>query len=316
MFGVNDVRVVESPKPQITDDGEVLMQVRACGVCPTDVRKYRTGDAGTLKLPMNLGHEYSGDAVEVGARVTNVRAGMRVSGEWFLGYADFAKVPAERVEGMLELPDSVTYEEATFLEPLADCFHCIGEQANVMVGDKVAIIGAGTMGVLKIMVAKAAGLQVMSCDLLEHRRTAAKGFGADLVVTPDEMEKTAREWTDGKGLDAVILSAGIPVAVNQALTMVKNRGTVVMFGGFKRGSTATIDPNLIHYKEAVLTGCFWVGVPPYNDRRFYRKALQAIADKSVPVAKLITHRFPLEDISKALEAAESLEGYKVMINIS
>jgi L-iditol 2-dehydrogenase len=315
MFGVNDVRVVESPKPQI-NEREVLIKVRACGVCPTDVRKYRTGDGGTLKLPLNLGHEYAGDAMEVGAQVPHVRPGMRVSGEWFVGYADFAKPPAERVSGLLELPASVTYEEATFLEPLADCFHCIGQQANAMVGDKIAIIGAGTMGVLKLMVAKAAGLQVMSCDMLEHRRTAAKGFGADLVVSPEEIEKTAREWTDGKGLDAVILSAGIPVAVNQALTMVKNRGTVVMFGGFKRGSTATIDPNLIHYKEAVLTGSFWVGAPPHGDRQFYRKALQAIADKSVPVAKLITHRFPLEDIVKALEAAESLEGYKVMINVS
>ena len=315
MFAVDDVRVVETPKPRI-NDGEILMKVRACGVCPTDVRKYRTGDGGALKLPMNLGHEFAGDAVEVGPRVTHVKPGMRTSGEWFVGYADFAAIPEDRVSGVMPLPDNVTYEEATFLEPLADCIYCVERQSNVILGDKIGIIGAGTMGLMKMMVAKAAGIDVMMCDVLEHRRTTAKEFGADLVVSPDEVEKTAREWTEGQGLDAVILSAGVPSAVNQALTMVKNRGHVVFFGGFKRGVTAVIDPNLIHYKEAVVTGSYWVGAPGYGDRKFYHKSMQAIAAKTVPVAKLITHRFPLEDIVKALETMESLEGLKVIITIS
>ena len=314
MFGVNDVRVVETPVPQI-NGGQILMKVRACGVCPTDVRKYRTGDGGTLKLPMNLGHEFSGDVVEVGERITHVKPGMRVSGEWFVGYADYAAIPEDRTEAVMPLPASVSYEEATFLEPLADCIYCVERQSNVMLGDKIAIIGAGTMGLMKMMVAKAAGINVMMCDVLQHRRDTAKEYGADLVVSPDDLAKTAREWTDGKGLDAVILSAGVPSAVNQALELVKNRGHVVFFGGFKRGTTATIDPNLIHYKEVIVTGSYWVGAPPYGDRKFYHKSMQAIADKSVPVAKLITHRFPLEDIVKALETMESLEGLKVIVTM-
>ena len=134
-------------------------------------------------------------------------------------------------------------------------------------------------------------------------------------MAPEDVEQTVREWTGGTGCDGVIMSAGIPAAVNQAFTIAKNRGYIVLFGGFKRGSTATIDPNLIHYKEVNVTGSYGVGVPPLHDVKWYHKAMAAIADGQVPVASLITGRVPLEDIVRGLETMESLRSYKVMVNI-
>lgn len=314
MYGIGDLRVVDAPIPKINDD-EVLIAVRACGICPTDVRKLRTGNHGVIKLPMNLGHEWTGDVVEAGSNVTRLKPGMRVLGDWFTGYAEYAVLQAEFIPFSLELPDTVSYEEGTFVEPLADCVYCIEQTIDAEIGDKIAIIGQGTMGQMKLLVAKHRGLEVMVSDMRADRLEYSERFGADLAVTPDKFLEAAKEWTDGKGLDAVVLSVGAPPAVNQALEAVRVRGGVSLFGGFKHGSTATIDPNLIHYKEIRLTGSYWVGAPPdYGDRKYYVKAMQLIADKTVPVAELITHRFPLEDISKGFEVMESLEGFKVMID--
>jgi L-iditol 2-dehydrogenase len=315
MYGVGDVRVVDSPKPQVNKN-EVLIAVRACGICPTDIRKYRTGDNGTLPLPMNLGHEFSGDVVEVGADVKNIKPGMRIMADGYVGYAEYAKIVDHFIPFIMELPDGVTYEEATFVEPLADCIYCVERRANVELDDKLVIIGGGTMGLMKLKVAKHRGVKVMMSDPLEHRREFALKFGADFAVKPEDLDLAVKDWTNGKGADAVILSAGVPGAVNQAMTVVKNRGHVVFFGGFKKGITAVIDPNLIHYKEIMVTGSYFVGVPPYSDRAMFVKSLSLIAQKVVPVAELITHRFPLGEIVKGLETAESLNGYKVMINIS
>ncbi len=315
MYGIGDVRVVDSPKPQI-DNKEVLIAIRACGVCPTDIRKYRTGDNGTLPLPMNLGHEFAGDVVEVGADVKNVKVGQRVMGDGYVGYAEYARITDHFVPFIMELPEGVTYEEATFTEPLADCIYCVERRANVGVDDKLVILGGGTMGLMKLKVAKHAGVKVMVSDPLEHRREFALKFGADFAVKPEELDEAVKDWTRGQGADAVIMSAGVPSAINQAMTVVKNRGHVVFFGGFKKGVTATIDPNLIHYKEIIVTGSYFVGVPPYSDRAWFEKSLSLIAQKVVPVADLITHRFPLDGIVTGLEAAESLNGYKVIINIA
>jgi len=316
MYAIGDLRVVDSPEPKNNED-EILVAVRACGICPTDVRKYRTGNHGVLKLPMNLGHEWTGDVIEVGSKVENIKPGMRILGDGFAGYAEYAVVTSEYVPYSLELPDSISYEEGTFIEPLADCVYCIEQTIDVTMGDKIGIIGQGTMGQMKLKVAKHRGLQVMVSDMRDDRLEHSKKFGADLAVKPDEFLETAREWTDGNGLDAVILSVGAPPAVNQALEAVRERGWISLFGGFKHGSTATIDPNLIHYKEVFMTGSYWVGIPgKYSDRKFYVKAMQLIAEKIVPVGELITHRFSLEDSMKGFEVMESLEGFKVMINIS
>ena len=315
MYGIGDLRVVEEPRPTITDD-EILVAVRACGICPTDIRKYRTGNHGVMKLPMNLGHEFTGDAVEVGANIKHIKPGMRIVGDGYAGYTELAVVAAEYAASSFVLPDSVSYEDGTFLEPLADCVYCVESTIKVNMGDKIAIVGQGTMGQMKLRVAKSRGLKVMAVDVRDDRLEHSKKWGADVVVKPDQFLEAAKDWTKGQGLDATILSVGAPSALNQAMEAVKARGWISLFGGFKHGTTATIDPNLIHYKEIYITGSYWVGVPgKYGDRKWYAKAMQLIAEKIVPVNELITHRFPLDEIVKGFEVMESLEGFKVMINM-
>lgn len=317
MYGIGDLRVVDLPRPTITDD-QILVAVRACGICPTDIRKYRTGNHGVLKLPMNLGHEFTGDVVEVGANIKHIKPGMRILGDGYAGYTELAVITAEYAHGSFELPDNVSYEDGTFVEPLADCVYCIESTIHVAMGDKIAIIGQGTMGQMKLKVAKHRGLKVMAVDVRDDRLEHSKKWGADLVVKPDDFVEAARDWTKGQGLDAVVLSVGAPAALNQAMQAVKERGWISLFGGFKNGATATIDPNLIHYKEIYITGSYWVGIPgKYSNRnRWYGKSIELIAERIVPVNELITHRFPLDEIVKGFEVMESLEGFKVIINIS
>jgi L-iditol 2-dehydrogenase len=315
MYGIGDLRVVESPIPEFNND-EMLVRIHACGICPTDIRKYRVGNHGVAKLPMNLGHEWAGDVVQVGSQVKQFKPGMRIASNGYAGYAEYAVVAPRFVAFSQELPDGVTYEEGTFVEPLADCVYCIESTIKVNMGDKIAIIGQGTMGQMKLKVAKHRGLKVMVSDTLDHRLEHSKKFGADMAVKPDEFLEAARDWTNGEGLDAVVLSVGAPPAINQAMEAVKERGWITLFGGFKQGSTATIDPNLIHYKEIFITGSYWVGIPgKYGDRKYYVKSLQLIADKIVPVEELITHRYTLDDIAEGFRVMESLEGFKVMIDI-
>ena len=113
MYGIGDLRVVESPIPEFKDD-EMLVKVHACGICPTDIRKYRVGNHGVAKLPMNLGHEWAGDVVQVGSRVKQFKPGMRVASNGYAGYAEYAVVAPRFIPFSQELPDNVTLRRRYF----------------------------------------------------------------------------------------------------------------------------------------------------------------------------------------------------------
>ena len=162
LYGKNDLRIVEVDKPKIGPT-DILVKVKACAVCPTDIRRYRTGSRKvhgqdrTFNFPLNSGHEWTGEVVEVGEGVKGFRKGMRISaGGVFGGYAKYTSVPQHfiRLDMVLELPDNVSYEEGTFVEPLADCIHAVRDRSKVKAGDTIAIIGAGQMGLQQLMVAK------------------------------------------------------------------------------------------------------------------------------------------------------------------
>ena len=323
LFAIGDVRVVESPKPKITDD-EILVAVRSCGVCPTDARKFKTGDHGVPSWPFNMGHEWTADVAEVGRNVKKWKVGQRVAVTSYGGYAEYVKIGPEELEpgqraidSLLELPDSVTYEEGTFVEPLADAIHSVVDQARVSIGDRLVIVGAGQLGLQHLMVAKTLGARVLVSDMVESRLTAAKEFGADVVVRPDKEDAAAavKEWTQGKGADAVVVAAGAAKAAEQALLMVRKAGRVVLFAGFEGHQTMSFDPNILHYGEIILTGSYWVGVRPNSNIGLYSRALELIESKQTPVGKLVTHRYGLADLRPALEKVMSKDGLKVMINV-
>ncbi len=321
LYGIGDLRLVDLPKPEPEPD-EVLMRVTVCGVCPTDIRKYRVGNGGVLKFPFNMGHEWVGEVVEVGRDVEDVTVGARLVGGGYAGYAEYAPLGGHSlrpVKGQpMLVPDDVTDEEATFVEPLADAVHSIVDQGKVVIGDTVLILGAGQLALQHLMVAKAVGATVIVSEPLAERRELAKRFGADHVIdgsSTEEVVAAVQELTGGKGADAAIVTIGSPEASHTGVEAVAPRARVVLFGGYDRGVTTTLDLNTIHYKEIELVGSYWVGVPPYNNLDLYDVALRLIREKKVRVADLITHRMPLEEIHGAFDAIRTRAGMKAMIYI-
>ncbi len=321
LYGVEDLRLVDVPCPPVRPD-DVLVKVRACGLCPTDLRKYLTGDAGTLDLPMNLGHEWVGIVAQVGENVSGFREGMRVFGDTYHGYAEYAPISAETrrlsfPNGPLSIPDAVSDEELTFVEPLADCIHAVEDQARVEAGQTVVVCGAGQMGLQVTALARARGARVITSEPRADRRRLALDFGATVTIDPlfHDLVGEVGQLTGGTGADSIILCIGVPSLVNEALMTTRDMGRVVLFAGFERPAVAQIDPNLIHYKELVVTGSEWFGVPPNHRPELYQQAIDLIAQGSVPVKRLISHRFRLEEIGEAFSTVASSSALKVVIQV-
>jgi L-iditol 2-dehydrogenase len=321
LFGVEDLRVVEVPKPETGPDG-VLVRVTACAVCPTDLRKFRTGDNGELAYPFNMGHEWVGEVAEVGERVHSVEPGARVVGDGYVGYAEYALLPIDMLRldngKPLTIPTSVSDEEATFVEPLADNIHAVVDQAKLSRGQTVLIIGAGQMALQQMLVARLLGATTIVSEPLAERRALARRLGADYVLDPatQNVPATVRELSGGAGTDVSILSIGSPEGMLSALDSVHPKGRVVLFAGFERGTTVTLDPNIIHYRELEVVGSEWVGTPPDHNLSLYRTALEMIEHKQIPVAELITHRMALEEIHAAFDAMRNRDGLKAVIHMN
>jgi len=321
LFGIRDLRIVEIPKPKCEPDG-LIVRVSACGICPTDIRKYLTLDHGSLHLPMNLGHEWVGVIDEVGPQVCGFHSGMRIIGDTYDGYAEYAALGSETLRtsfpnGPLSIPSHVSDEELTFVEPLADCIHAVIDQAQVHAGDTVVIIGAGQMGLQLTAVAALQGATVIVSEPQPLRREMALEFGATHTIDPksNDVLKEVMALTGGQGVQSVIVSIGDPSLVNLALEMLANRGRAVLFGGFPRPARADFDPNLIHYKELTLTGSEWIGVPPHHRPELYQSAVNLIAEQKVPVKRLITACFPFSRIHEAFDAALDPSSLKIIVRM-
>lgn len=314
LYGIEDLRVVEIDRPSVGPE-DILIKVKACAVCPTNVRYYRSKGHEEMSFPINHGHEYAGDVVEVGEEIKDFRVGDRVVGVSLGGFAEYALFSGEiaRKYGLacLKIPQGTTYEEATFTEPVADCIHAVMDQAQVKLGDKVTVIGAGPMGLQQMMLARLSGAVVYVSETMETRLKYAEDFGADRVIdaSKENPVEAVKGLTKGEGVDAVLVTIGHPAAINQGLQMAKRRGRVVIFGGAPTGTTMPLDPNIIHYGEIILTGSSGVG----GRVELFSMALDIISSKKIPVAKLVTHRFPLEQIQRAYEATENKVGLKVMV---
>lgn len=318
LYGKEDLREVTIDVPEVGPN-DVLIKVKACGICPTDARKYYTLSGILPTLPFNLGHEWAGEVVEVGESVTEFAPGMRVVGTEFGGYAEYvlmSRLNAQRWWTLTEIPKGVSYEEATFTEPLADTIHCLVDQGKVRLGDWVLIIGAGQMGLQHVMVAKHIGAKVMVSDVIEERLRYAKRFGADIVLNPkrDNVAEVAREVTRGKGVDVAVLTTVNQSTMDQALECIGKKSRIVIFAGVREGLKVSIDTNKIHYNEAIMIGSEWVGVDTPN-KSLYKIALELIASGSAPVKELITHRVRLsvEEIKRSFEMIRSAKTLKSVV---
>ncbi len=315
-YGIRDIRLVQSPIPVI-GPAEILVKVKKCAVCPTDVRKYNYENYTHLQIPTNLGHEWSGEIVEVGKNIKKFTIGMRVGGEGFFGYAEYGKVTEDLLRYLVHLPDTVSFEEATFLEPMADCLHALSKRGRLQIGETVLIVGSGPMGLQSVGIAKMMGAKVIVSELLPERRQLAKDFGADVVLDPKTgpIDEQIKVINSGKLVNVSLVSVSSPAAINTGIMSTGKLGRVILFGGGPKGTMVEIDPNWLHYNEISLVGSEWIGHEPEHDPILYQRALDIIASKKVPVGNLVSKHYPLDKVVEAIEAAAQPTTLKVIVDV-
>jgi L-iditol 2-dehydrogenase len=336
--GIEDLVYGEFPTPKC-GKGELLVQVKACAVCGTDVKVYHYGHR-LIKFPRITGHELSGEIKEIGEGVSGFEIGDRVQsaaaipcGECYYcrlglqamcdnlkaigyhydgGFAEYILIP-ERVlaNGCVnKIPAGLSYEEAALAEPVACCIN--GQEiSGVGFGDSVLIIGAGPMGCIHAQLARVKGASlVIISDVDDERLKMAEFTSADRFVNPtkEKLAEVIKKENDGRLADHVIVAAGSGQAQIQALEMAAKRGSVNFFGGLpKTQPTVNLDTNLIHYGELKVVGTHG-SAPRHN-----KMALKILASGAIKGKDYITSVFPLAQIKEALTAAENCQGLKVVV---
>jgi L-iditol 2-dehydrogenase len=332
-YANDDVRIEERPRPATGAD-ELLLRVMASGVCGSDVMEwYRKPRA-----PLVLGHEVAGLVEEAGERVTEFRAGDRIVTTHHVpcnrcryclsdrhsvcetlnstnfdpgGFSELVRLPAINVErGTFGLPDDVSFEEGTFVEPLA-CVIRGQRLAGLRAGDGVAILGSGISGILHLLLARATGAgRIFATDTSDYRVKAAVALGADLAVHagPDVVARV-REANEGRGVDRVLVCTAAKPALEQALDLVDHGGSILYFALPAPGETLEFPAHDL-WKRGVSIVHTYAG-PPAD----MRTALELMANKRVDVTPMITHRLGLAETQEGFRlTAAAGESLKVIID--
>jgi L-iditol 2-dehydrogenase len=324
---------VEEVPPPATPPGGLLLDVKACGLCGSDLRTLRSGHR-KVTFPWIIGHEICGEIVDTGAGYQGpwqkgellsvgplaycgvcdfcregryeLCEGYREMGQaWPGGLADQIAIPAESVAlGTIErVPEGVDPARAAIAEPISSCINA-QERGHVGMGDTVVIIGAGPIGAIHIALARLRGAdRIFVADINRDRLEMIAPFGPDALINASETDLVTevRRLTNGKGADVIVTATPAPAAVVQAVEMARKGGRILLFGGLpKDDCKPPVDMNLIHYNAL-----FLIGATTFAPRH-YRNAVSLVASNRIPVDKLITHRFPLADFNKGAHMA--LEG--------
>lgn len=334
-----DVRIEEAPEP-VPGPGDVLIRVRNCSTCGTDVKISRFGHHHIVP-PRVMGHEIAGEVAGLGEGVGGWSVGDRVQviaaipcgqcGECLRGrmsvcpnqesmgyhydggFAEYMVVPAKvlAVDGLNRIPEGLGFAEASVAEPLA-CVINGQNLARVGDGDDVVVMGSGPIGCLHVRLARARGAaRVFLVDInAERLEMAAALVRPDATVHAGDTDpvEAVLKLTEERGADVVITAAASGAAQEQAISMAARQGRISFFGGLPKDKPViACDSNLVHYRELTIVGAN--GSSPANNA----EALALIADGSVPVSDLITHRLPLSDAIEAFELVARGEAIKVTI---
>jgi L-iditol 2-dehydrogenase len=286
--------------------------------------------------PTTFGHEFSGEIVEVGAGVTRFKPGMRVVccnavpchecyyckiGRHNLcedllvlngSYAEYIIIPGRMVTyNLLVLPDHMSYQEAALSEPLGTAVHAM-QASGVKLGDTVVVLGSGPLGLLITRVAHLRGARVITVGKGDERLEKAKKFGANEVIDITQAEnhvQAARDLTESKRGAAVVVEAvGKPEAWEEALQMVRPGGTVVFFGGCKKGTTITVDTALLHYSELKLIGAYHQGPDDF------KRSFDMLSSRLVDGREFVKETVPLHELLEAFRRVKALEAIKYAVD--
>lgn len=325
------IRIEEAPLPRRAP-GQILVRVEVCGLCGSDVSKFAHGTAAPGEV---LGHEVAGiveeadadapfapgDRVAVAHHAPCLQCHYCARGSYSMcrefkssrldpgGFAEHLVASAAHVAGtMLPVPRGLSLEGATFMEPLACALKAL-PRMNLTPGDLAVVYGLGPMGILFArLLARHAGARVAGVDPVDERRRIAAGslIGA---FAPDDPALAAfvRDQTDGRGADAIVLAAGRGALAAEALGLVRPGGSVCLFAASPAETSVALPLSLMYYSEVVLFGSYSPNPGGYS------QALALLAEGTVPVEDLITHRLPLDETPRAFAMAMRGEGLKIMI---
>jgi L-iditol 2-dehydrogenase len=339
--GVNQLSYEDVPMPQLAAD-EVLVQVNVVGLCQSDIKKIRYP---LYEPPRIFGHETAGTIAQVGADVNDWQVGDRVvvlhhipcmrcgyclnenysmcdvyknitttagfapSGG---GFADYVNVPGHIVRngGLMKIPDSITFEQASFVEPTNCCLKAV-KKAQIQAGQTVLVTGAGPIGLMFIMLVRYFGAKAIATDLLPSRIDKALAVGAEAAFDardPDLVSKI-QSMTDGMGVDTTLLAVPSDKAFFQALDCTRKGGKILFFAEFPDEVEIPINPNILYRREVDLIGSY------SSSYKVQAMAADIVFNQRIDVDALISDRYALKDLATAVEqaVAPTPETYKILI---
>jgi L-iditol 2-dehydrogenase len=316
----DDVRLVDLPVPEI-GPGELLVQLRACGICASDVMEWYMQP----RAPLYLGHEPVGVIAAVGEGVRQFSVGQRVFFHHHVpcmvchfcqrgsfsqcatfrttrlypgGLAEYVRVPAPNAErDVLLLPDEISFEAATLIEPLACCLRGI-DRASIQTGDSVCILGAGSNGIMLAQLAQQRGAaRVIIVDMLPYRLQRALEAGIDIALDPTSQPllEQIQAINHGRKPDVVIVTPSKVSVIEQGMELVGPGGTILLFAPPAPTELLSLSPNRFFFQEITLRTSYSAG--PYETRQ----ALELLHCGRIRPETIITHRFSLDDAAQAFK---------------
>ncbi len=339
--GVDNLSYEELPIPDVGPD-EVLVQVKVVGLCQSDIKKIKYP---LYEPPRVYGHETAGVIAQMGAAVTGWNLGDRVvvmhhipcmncdychngnysQCETYIkvtttagfapaggGFAEYVKVPGHIVRsgGLIPIPDDITFDQASFVEPTNCCLKAV-DKAKIKPGQTVLITGAGPIGLMFIMLVKHFGGKAIATDLIPARIEKALAVGAEAAFDARDpaLAQKIQDLTKGLGADVSILAVPSDKAFFQALDCTRQGGKIIFFAEFPNDMQISINPNMLYRREIEVTGSYSSAFP------LQALSAQLVFEKKIDVDALISDRYPLSDLSKAVEQAvkPTSETYKILL---
>lgn len=332
--GNRQIRLEALPVPRI-GPGELLVKVRGCGLCATDVSKV---DHALVRPPAVLGHEVVGTVAALGEGVEGLTIGERVvvshhvpcyachyckHGNFSMcrtfkasniepgGFAEYIRVPALNAQyATFPIPSHLEDEEAAFTEPLACCLRA-AKRLSPLLHDTVLVYGLGSIGLMLVQVLKLYRARVIGLDLLSERLERAKSLEADLTINPGQAEvaQAVRDVTLGRGADAAILTAGGPRALGEAIELLRDGGAVILFASEPGDPRVDLDIHRFFHRELTLMSSYSPSTVELQE------ALALLADRTVRVKALVTHRVPLADLTHGMRLFRDKDALKVFVEV-
>jgi L-iditol 2-dehydrogenase len=332
-YSKEDTRTEEMATPEVGED-EVLVEMKACGICGSDLMDWYLKS----RAPLVLGHEPAGIIAKKGLKVKSFNIGDRVfvhhhvacltchyclHGDYTLceqfhkthiepgGFAEYFKVPAPNLQiDTLKIPETMSFEEATFIEPIGCCIRALNK-CGIQAGDSVAIIGVGAIGIIHVALSKIFGAErTFVSDLIDYRLNVAKQFGADVAVNSVKTDLAAvvKAETDGMGVDIAVVTAPSLEAYKAGLSVCRKGGKLCIFAPIEPSKILQISPKELFFSEIQI-------IPSYSTSHLEtRTAFKLIKSGRINVKELITHRFKLVDAAKAFKtASENKQSLKVIV---